>query len=80
MTADEIIKSVARSNGIALSDLRNPCRARRYSWPRQEAMWRLRRERALSWQQIANLVGVSDHTTVIHGYRAYEQRIKDGVQ
>ena len=80
MTADEIIKSVARSNGLNPSDIRNPSRARRYSWPRQEAMWRLRRERSLSWMQIARLTGVTDHTTAISGYRAYERRIKEGVQ
>ena len=35
---------------------------------------------AATQMQIARLSGVTDHTTAISGYRAYERRIKEGVQ
>jgi chromosomal replication initiation ATPase DnaA len=71
----DIERQVALRHGITVEDLRGPCRARRVAWPRQELMWRARRETRLSLPQIGERLGGRDHTTVIHGVRAHQARL-----
>jgi len=71
----EIERQVAARHGVSVAELRGPCRARRVAWPRQELMWRARRETRLSLPQIGERLGGRDHTTVIHGVRAHQDRL-----
>ena len=74
----EIVKQVAEKHGLTVDDLRSQDRSRKYSWPRQEAMVRLRDETALSYPSIARLLHRKDHTTIIYGERVARNRIKKG--
>ena len=78
ISAMQIIKQVAEKHGLTVDDLRSQDRSRKYSWPRQEAMVRLRDETALSYPSIARLLRRKDHTTIIYGERVARNRIKEG--
>jgi chromosomal replication initiator protein len=71
----DIERQVALRHALTVEDLRGPSRARRVAWPRQELMWRARRETRLSLPQIGDRLGGRDHTTVIHGVRAHQARL-----
>lgn len=80
-----IIAEVALKHGIRSGDIKGPSRERWAAWPRQEAMWRLRQVRMADgshrWStiQIGQMLGGRDHTSVIHGLRAFEGRsVSDG--
>lgn len=75
-----ILASVAHAHDVSLEDLRGPSRKRRFTFPRQEAMWRIRQVRVsaggyrYSLPQIGEFLG-RDHATVLHGVRTYEARL-----
>lgn len=77
MKMREIAEIVAEKHGLTYSQLVHGNRSRKFSWPRQEAMWLMRKNGDWSWMQIATCLGLSDHTTVIHGVGAYERRLMD---
>lgn len=78
--AQDIIREVAENHGLTVPDLLSPSRRRKYAWPRQEAMLRMREETELSYTQIARLLRRDCHTSVIWGEKAARQRIKEGKQ
>lgn len=78
--AQDIIREVSEKYDIEVSNLLSPSRRRKYAWPRQEAMLRMREETELSYPQIARLLRRKDHATVIYGVRAARQRIKEGAK
>ena len=45
--------------------------------PRQIAMYLCRRHTDLSFKQIATLLGLSDHSTVMHGVKKIEELCKN---
>lgn len=71
----QILRQVAEKHGLSVSDLKGRSRYRAVVWPRQEAMYELHTRTPLSLSQIARLVGVSDHTTVMHGIRRHAERV-----
>jgi chromosomal replication initiator protein len=81
LTAQQIIRRVASKHRVGIEEMLGPTRRRPMAYARQEAMWRLRRLRRqdgaqrFSYPQIAHLLGREDHTTVIYGVKAYEQRM-----
>ena len=78
--AHRIMREVAEAHDITVQDLLSQSRCRQYSWPRQEAMLRMRDETNLSYTQIARLLRRECHTTVVYGERAARQRIQEGTQ
>ena len=76
--AQQIIREVAEDHDLTIADLLSASKRRKYAWPRQEAMLRMREETELSYPQIARLLRRKDHTTIWHGERAARQRIKEG--
>lgn len=70
-----IIAEVAARHGLSVDRLRGPSRRPEICHPRQEAMYRLRRETSLSYPAIARRLGRSDHTTAIHAERAHAARM-----
>lgn len=71
----DLMREIAKRNGIAASSLVSGSKARVYAWPRQEAMYELFTQCPhLSLPAIAAIVGVSDHTTVRHGIAAHAER------
>jgi len=71
-----ILEDVARTHGISVKELKSPSRYRNIAWPRQEAMWRLKRETTLSLPAIGRLLN-RDHTTVLHGVLAHQRRLNE---
>lgn len=69
-TCAEIIRSVARKHGLTYDDLRSAARFNSLVWPRREAMYRCAVETLSSITAIGNALR-RDHSTVIHGVRAY---------
>ncbi len=64
----DIIKNVCTYYNVRQSQLRSPTRAESISFPRQIAMFLLRRELGMKYEQIAYLLKRKDHTTVMHGF------------
>lgn len=70
-----IIAEVAEKYGLTYAELISSRRDRRLAWPRQEAMWRCAKETVSSYPEIAREF-YRDHTTVLHGIRAHEERLR----
>lgn len=71
-----IIWQVAEKHGLSFSDLLSKRRFRPLAWARQEAMWRCANETPSSLPEIGRALGKRDHTTVIHGIRRHEERMR----
>lgn len=76
MTAREIIEMVAECHGYTREDLIGPSRLREIAWPRQEAMYVIRQVTGYSYPAIGRILGGRDHTTIIKGREACEERMK----
>jgi chromosomal replication initiator protein len=63
----DIIKAVCSHYGVRQSQLKGPQRHDGIALPRQVAMFLLRRELRLKYEEIAYLLKRKDHTTVLHG-------------
>jgi chromosomal replication initiation ATPase DnaA len=72
-SANDILVATCLKHGLTPEQLRTPSTARRFSWPRQEAM-HLLRQIGRSYHDIARRLGLKDHTTVIQGVRSYRAR------
>ena len=78
--AADVLREVADRYGLTLAQITGVNRQRKYAWPRQEAMWRIRQACPhISLPGIGRLLGGRDHTTILHGVRAHEQRMAEGV-
>ncbi|OGY24077.1 MAG: chromosomal replication initiator protein DnaA [Candidatus Woykebacteria bacterium RBG_13_40_15] len=78
-SAEEILAEIARFFSLSLSDLRGVKRGKECVFPRQVAMYLLRTEVGLSFNEIASLLGGRDHTTVIYSVSKVENLVeKDG--
>lgn len=75
----DIIKEVAARHGLTIDEIKSQNRSRRIAWPRQEAMYELRTHTRLSYPAIARFLGLSDHTTALHGVNAHKRRLKAGL-
>lgn len=77
-----IAEEVAEKHGIRVDDLRGQSRKRIFSHPRQEFMWRARRifrsdgSFRYSSPQIGMFLDGRDHSTVLHGAKRHEHRLK----
>ena len=62
-----ILLDVCAEFNVNLNDLKSPCREKRITHARQEAIYRLRENTTLSFVQIAKIFG-RDHSTCVHAY------------
>lgn len=67
--SERVICAVCEAWGTTLAELRTRSRARIYCYPRHAAAHLLRKYTALSSPRIGALIGLSDHTTILHGAR-----------
>lgn len=80
---DALLAEVSARHGVTPNDITSRSVKRSIAWPRQEVMWRLRSLKGPdgrpkhSYPAIAKALGVADHTTVIHGVRAYAKRMAE---
>lgn len=73
--AEEILAEVADRHRLTVDDLKGPQVARKFAWPRQEAMWHLYESGRYSLPEIGRFLGGRDHTTILKGIRSYERRL-----
>jgi hypothetical protein len=71
----DIVRETAAKHGLSVNCLLDQCPQRAYAWPRQEAMYRVINECLhVSYTEAGRRLGGRDHTTVLHGVRAYCRR------
>lgn len=75
--ARAIVKEVAREMEVSVMDIISTRRCRDYVMARQYIMWRLKRETTWSLPRIGQFLGNRDHTTILHGIRKWEERMKE---
>lgn len=75
-TARGIARQVAAKHKIGVNEILSGRRSRYIVIARQETYWRCRNETTLSLPQIGRFLGGKDHTSVLHGIRQYEKRLK----
>lgn len=68
LSPQDVIKTVCMYYDVKVSHLKSPGRAENIAFPRQIAMYLLRKELNLKYEAIALLLKRKDHTTVIHGF------------
>jgi chromosomal replication initiation ATPase DnaA len=73
----DIMRDVARRHGMTVEEMTRKSMKRRFAWARQHAMYEMRQYTKLSYPQIARLLNIGDHTTVIFGVRAHAKRLAD---
>jgi chromosomal replication initiator protein len=69
ISVEKIQIAICKAYGIALHEITGPKRARKYSVPRQLAMYLTRELTTASYPEIARRFGGRDHSSVIHAHR-----------
>ncbi|PIR79680.1 MAG: chromosomal replication initiator protein DnaA [Candidatus Levybacteria bacterium CG10_big_fil_rev_8_21_14_0_10_35_13] len=76
----DVIRSVCSYYNIKLSHIKGPGRSERVAIPRQVAMFLLRKELGLKYEEIAYILKRKDHTTIMYGVEKINSvLIKDSV-
>jgi chromosomal replication initiator protein len=68
LTPQSIIDTVGQYYSVSIQDLKGKGRDKSIVVPRQVAMYLVREETTVSLEQIGQLLGGRDHTTVMHGW------------
>ena len=76
ITPNLIKKEVANHFGIKISDIESSKRSRDIAFPRQIAIYLMRKFTTLSTNKIGEEFGGRDHTTVMHSYEKIEEDLK----
>ncbi len=76
LTADGVLKLVALTFGLKITDLKSEKKARNLSEPRQICMYLLRKHLMMSYPDIGTFLGNRHHTTVLHGVNEIGARSK----
>lgn len=72
----QVMQAVVLESGMSAGDMMSTSRHRRFSWPRQVAMWAIDRYcPEYSYPEIA-YVFRKDHTTVMHAIRVVNDRLQ----
>ena len=77
ITPDSVIKEVCQFYDITIKDIKGQRRLKPLVIPRQVCMYLLREVNGLGLQNIGELLGRKDHTTVMHGISKVEIMIKE---
>lgn len=77
LTPREVLKTVSDFFNIELDEILGKSRKKKYSLPRQIAMFLLREELGMSYPEIGDEIGGRDHTTAIHGYEKIEELVEE---
>ena len=77
VTPETIINTVCNYFNIKLQEIKSKNRNRIVSYPRQIAMYILREKLNLSLQDIANLFGGRNHSTVLHSIKEIQARLQN---
>lgn len=74
--AIRLAKAIASLYGIEFDQMISDRRSKHLVVPRQHAMWAIREYTKLSLPAIGRVLGGRDHTTVLHGCRQHERRMR----
>jgi len=77
VTEDNIIDAVTGYFNVKMSDLKSKKRTKSISLPRQIAMYILRNKLNISLQEVGELFGGRDHSTVLHSVQSIEKKSKE---
>jgi chromosomal replication initiator protein len=80
LTPQSIIECVAKYAGISMEDMTGKSRDKSIVVPRQIAMYLVREETSASLEQIGQLLGGRDHTTVMHGWDKISAAVQEDHQ
>lgn len=72
-----ITAEVARKHGLTVADIRSSRRDRAAVAARHEVFWRCRKETTHSLPSIGRFLGKKDHTTIMHGIKMHEKRMRE---
>jgi len=79
-TPQKIFTSVASFYNLNQQDLFSATRKKEVAWPRQVAMYLLRKELRKSFPNIGSIFGGKDHTTVLYAFNKIEKQIESDEQ
>ena len=79
-TPQKIFNAVANFYNLNQQELFSMTRKREVAWPRQIAMYLLRKELRKSFPHIGTIFGGKDHTTALYAYRKIEKQINNDEQ
>ena len=71
--SSEIVSAICRDFGVSVEEMMGGTRKQRIMLARRTAMYVLR-ARGSSLPQVASRLSLKDHTSVLHGVRAFEER------
>lgn len=74
ITIHEIAEIVANEFDVSLKDLRGRCKMKCFSWPRQAAYFLAKKHANAPTPKIGAVFGGRDHSTIIYGIEAVENR------
>jgi chromosomal replication initiation ATPase DnaA len=74
----EIIRAVSTVYNISRDDLFSPRRTAEIVWPRQVAMWAMKKTTKMSLPQIGRRFAGRDHTTVLHAVKKIQTLVEAG--
>jgi chromosomal replication initiator protein len=75
LTLLDILEGVCAYYNLDMEQMRGKQRDREIAWPRQVAMYLMRRETNASLLQIGAELGGRDHTTIMHGWEKVQSEI-----
>lgn len=75
-TVERVLEVVAAAHGFTVEALVGPRRYRGLVAARQQAMWLARSVSGASLPEVARAIGGRDHTTVMHGVRVHDDRMR----
>jgi chromosomal replication initiation ATPase DnaA len=73
-----IARAIAKLHRISFTDLCSHRRAAHLVAARQHAMYEIKKNTKMSLPAIGKILGGRDHTTIIHGIKQHEKRLKEG--
>ncbi len=77
VSPQEIVATVCRRFNLKQEELLSACRSKEVVLPRQVAAYLLRKVGGASLNQIGQLLGGKDHSTILHGIKKIEKEIKE---
>ena len=77
ITTKHIMDAVCKFYGIELKSLKGKGRRKELVWPRQIAIYLMKKEVDSSYPTIGSELGGRDHTTAMHGYNKIREEIEE---
>ncbi len=80
VTNTDIINTVSKFFDVSVKDIKSKGRQKELVWPRQIAIYLMKKELGTSYPTIGKELGGRDHTTAMHGYSKIEKSLAENQQ